>query len=811
MSSLLQDLRHAFRSLLHTPSLTIAAVLSLGLGIGANTTVFSWVQAVLLRPIPGAHDADALRVPTLETREGRPRSWSYPNYRDLRDRATSFEVIAQDDIAMSIAVNGQAERAYGALVSGNYFRVMGLQPALGRLLSEQDDRTPGGHPVAVISHAYWQRRFAGDVAIVGREVTINNVPMTIVGVAPEEFLGSFLGIATSAWVSMAMQPDVTGGNRLEARGSGWMQTMARLRPGVSDEQAQAEASAVLAQLAQEHPGSFDGWRIRTLQPWQANWGAPSVLAPILGVLSVVVGLVLLIACANVANLLLARAVGRRREIAVRLSLGANRWRVVRQLLTEAFMLAGAAGVVGLAIAYWTYGLLIAFAPPTDMPIDFGLKLDINTIAYAAVASLLTGIFFGLIPALQTSRADMIHAIKEEAGRGGSGGRSGQRLRSALVISQVAVCLVLLVGATLFVRSLQAAQHIDPGFEADGLLVASVDLVPNGYTADTGRQFHRRLIEALTSVPGLQSYALARQLPLGISGTSSMGVTVDGYTPRPDEEVNIVYNIAGPRYFETMKIPLAAGREFGSVDTRESARVLIINETMARRYWPGREALGGRVRLGKEDHTVIGIAKDIKYGQLNEAPMPYFYLALDQHFTSQAVLHVRSSATPATVLAAIRDVVRTLDPNLPVYDARTVEEHMRSAVFAQRMAANLLGVMGILAVILAAVGLYGVIAYAVSQRTQEMGIRLALGAAPRDLLNMVLRQGMVMTGIGLAIGLALALAATSFMQSLLPGITPRDPLTFVSVPIFLMVIAMIAALIPARRAGSVDPLIALRYE
>jgi predicted permease len=729
----------------------------------------------------------------------------------MRDRLTTLEVVGQDDLALSVAVNGQAERAYGAMVSGNYFRVMGLQPALGRLLSEQDDRTPSGHPVAVISHAYWQRRFAADPSIVGREVTINNVPMTIVGVAPADFLGSFLGIATAAWVPMAMQPDMTGSNRLEARGNGWMMAMTRLKPGVAEERAQAEAAAVLAQITQEHPGSFDGWRIQVLPPWRAKYGAPSVLAPILGVLSVVVGLVLLIACANVANLLLARAVGRRREVAVRLSLGANRWRLVRQLLTESFILSAAAGIVGIAVAYWTYGLLMAFAPPTDMPINFGLKLDTMSVGYAIVVSLVTGMLFGLVPSLQASRADTINAIKEEAGRSGSGGRSGHRLRNALVVAQVAVCLVLLVGATLFVRSLQAAQHINPGFDPTGLLIASVDLVPNGYTAETGRQFQRRLLESVSGLPGVDSFALARQVPLGIGGTSSTGITVDGYAPQRDEEVNIIYNIVGPRYFETMRIPIVSGREFSSADTREGTPALIVNETMARRYWPGRDALGGRVRIGKADHTVVGIVKDIKYGQLNEAPIPYMYLALDQTFTSNAVLHVRSAASADTLLSAIRDIVRTLDPNLPLFDARTLEEHMRTAVFAQRMGANLLGVMGILALLLAAVGLYGVIAYAVSQRTQEMGIRLALGAAPHDLLKMVLVQGVAITSVGLAIGLALALTATGFMRALLPGIAPRDPLTFVAVPAVLMIIALIAALIPARRAGAVDPVVALRYE
>jgi predicted permease len=810
VATFLQDLRYAFRSLAKTPSVTVAAILSLGLGIGANTTVFSWVQAVLLQPIPGAHAADSVFVVALETREGRPRSWSYPNYRDVQQRAQTFELLAQDDLALSVAVEGHAERAVGALVSGNYFQVLGVQPQLGRVLSEADDRTAGAHPVVVISHAYWQRRFAGDPAVVGRAVTINNVPMTIVGVAARDFLGSFLGVATAAWVPMAMQPVMTGGSRLEARENRWMNTIARLKPGVSQRQAQAEASTLLAQIAQEH-SVFNGWRARVVRPWQANWGAPAVLAPILGVLFVVVLLVLLIACANVANLLLARAVGRRREMAVRLSLGARRVRLIRQLLTESMLLSGLAGLVGIAIAYWTHGLLMRFAPPTDMPIDFGLSLDMTSVAFTAVASLLTGVCFGLAPAWQTSSPNTMHALKEEAGRGGSGGRTGSRLRNALVVAQVAVCLVLLVGATLFVRSLRAAQDLDPGFEPQQLLIASVDLIPNGYTADTGRQFHRRLLERLSAVPGVESYTLARQVPLGLGGTSSMSVAVDGYTPQPNEEVVIAYNVVGPRYFETMRIGLTAGREFLTTDAEHSPRVLIVNETMSRRYWPGRDPLGARVRIGKDEYQVIGIANDIKYSRINEAPQPHMYLSLAQSFSSTVAVHVRSAAAPGPVLEAVRDAVRALDANLPIFDARSMEEHMQSAVFAQRMGANLLGLMGLLAVILAGVGLYGVIAYAVSQRTQEMGIRLALGAAPADLLRLVLRQGLTLTSVGLALGLALAFAATGFMGALLPGIAPRDPITFVAVPLALVLIAVVASLIPARRAGAVDPVVALRYE
>ncbi|HXG90118.1 MAG TPA: ABC transporter permease [Vicinamibacterales bacterium] len=811
MHTLVQDLRHAWRSLIHTPTLTLAAVLSLGLGIGANTTVFTWVQSVLLRPIPGAQDPSTLYATTLETREGSDRSWSYPNYRDLRDRASLVDLFAQRDVPMSVSVDGRAERAYGALVTGNYFQVIGVQPLVGRLLSPQDDHTPGAHPVIVLSHAYWQRRFGGTPDIVGRQVTINNTPMTVIGVAAAPFVGTSLGLSAAAWVPMAMQPQLMGSTRLDNRGNGWMQTFARLKPGVAREQAQAELAAIIAQLGQAHPDVVGGFQIDVVRAWEANFGASSQLAPILAVLAVVVALVLLIACANAASLLLSRAVGRRREVAIRLSLGANRSRLVRQLLSEAMLVSLVAGSVGVLLAYWTSDVLMAFAPPTDMPISFGLGVDATTVGYAAVVSLVTGVLFGLAPAWQVSRPDTAHALKEEAGRGSSGGRTSHRLRSTLVVAQIAVCLVLLIGAGLFMRSLQAAYDLQPGFDPDGLLVASVDLFPNGYTPATGRQFHHRLTEAIAALPGVQSVALGRQVPLGLAGNSSMGVTVEGYVPRENEEVNIGYNAVGPRYFETMKIPMARGREFATQDTEQSPRVVIVNETMAARYWPGREAIGGRLRLGTEMYQVIGVAKNINYARLAEGPQTHIYLALEQNYISNVVLHVRTDAEPVSALATVRDTVRRLDTNLPLFDARSANEHMVAAFFAQKMGANLLGAMAVLAVILSAVGLYGVIAYAVSQRTHEMGIRLALGAAPADLLMMVLRQGLLLTGVGLAIGLVLAFVATGFMRSLLPGIAPRDPITFIGVPLLLTAIATVAALIPARRASSVDPLVALRYE
>jgi macrolide transport system ATP-binding/permease protein len=812
VSTIGSDLRYAIRSLLKSPGLSLAAILSLGLGIGANTTIFTWVQAVLFRPIPVAADPDRILIPAMTSREGRNRSWSYPNYRDFRDRSRLVDITGQDDLTLSIAVDNQAERAWGALVSGNYFDVLGLRPAVGRLFTADDDKTPGGHPVIVLSHAYWQRRFAGDSSIVGRQVSVNNTPMTVIGVAPEGFIGSFLGLASSAWMPMMMQSELTGGNRLEQRGNGWMNALVRLKPGVSRAQAQAEAESIMRQLENEYPDTNGGRRIRLVTTWEAPFGAPTVLAPILGVLSIVVALVLAIACANVANLLLSKAVGRRREVAIRLSMGASRWRVVRQLLTEALVLSTIAGIAGVVMARWTMNVIMAFVPPVDLPIDLGLRMDQTTLLFALAVSMLTGIVFGLAPAIQASNPETVNALKEQAGRG-SEARSGRRLRSSLVVAQVAVCLVLLVGATLFLRSLIAAQQLSPGFDPAGVATVSMDFFPSGYTGDRTVAIERRIVDAVEALPGVTSASFANRLALGLSGNSSIGVDVDGYTPQPNEEVVPNYTLVAPRHFETMRIPLREGREFLRSDTKDSPLVVVINETMARRYWPNRKALGGHIRFGRTAE-VIGIAADARYSSLSEPPTPQLYFPLAQNNVSTVSLLVRVSGDPARTLNGIRDAIRTLDPNLPLYNVRTLTEHMQTAVFAQRMAADLLGALGILALLLAAIGLYGVIAYAVSQRTQEMGIRLALGASPGALLAMIVGHGMRLTIVGLVIGLSLALAAfgsIGAVRTLLPGISPLDPMTFVAVPLILAVIAALAAWIPARRAGRVDPLTALRYE
>jgi len=467
----------------------------------------------------------------------------------------------------------------------------------------------------------------------------------------------------------------------------------------------------------------------------------------------------------------------------------------------------------VVMAYWTMDVIMAFAPPVDMPLDLGLRMDGTTLLFAVGVSAVTGVLFGLAPALQASSSQTINALKEE-GRSGSGGRTTGRLRNALVVSQVAVCLVLLVGATLFLRSFIAAQALSPGFDADRVVTASMDMFPSGYTGERYRDFQRRTLAAVQAVPGVQSAAFGSRLPLGFGGNNSTTVAIDGYTPRQNEEITINYSTVGARYFETMSIPVRAGREYNDTDTATSPRTIVINEAMARRYWPGGNAVGKIVRFGPNANEVIGIVADSKYSSINERPLPQLFIPMARSETSTLRLFVRTSGDPSPLVAEVRNAIRALDPALPVYDARTLSEHMQIAVFAQRMAANLLGAMGVLALVLAAIGLYGVMAYAVSQRTQELGIRLALGASPSSLLNMIVGQGMKLTIVGLVIGLSLALAAfgsIGAVRTLLPGISPLDPMTFIAVPALLAVIAFLATWVPARRAGRVDPLVALRVD
>ena len=804
------DFRYSLRMLLKNPGVTIAAVLSLALGIGANATIFTWVQAVLLTPLPGVPQADRMMVLAPSARDGSERSLSYPNFRDIRDRATTFAILGQDAQVLSISHEEHAERAFGMLVTGNFFAVVGAPPMLGRTFLPAEDRTLGAAPVIVLSHAYWQRRFGGDPAIVGKIIKVNSHPYTMVGVMRPEFIGTALGVAADVWVPMMQHAQLRpGGSRLEARGSSWMTAMVRLRPGVAVEQAKADLESIRAQLEREYPTN-EGWRLNLVPVWQSPWGAPMVLRPVLIVLAGVVTVLLLIACANVANLLLSKAVGRRREIAVRLSLGASRARIVRQLLIESTMLSLLGGAVAVVVASWSAGLLMAFVPPVDVPIELGLRVNGSVLLFTFGVSLLTGFVFGLAPALHASRPQLTQALREESGRA-SAGSTRQRLRHSLVVAQVALCLILLIGAGLFLQSLRRGQQLETGFDPDNVVLAGFDVFPVGYDRTRGTAFFARVLERVRALPGAEGAALARTVPLGFSGHPSTGIDVEGYQPRKDEDVVIAYNEVSDGYFETMRIPIVAGRSFTLHDLADAPPVVIINEAMAKRYWAGEDPVGRFVRRDKDRLQVVGIAKDGKYRSLTESPRPFIYFPLPQSYRSAVRLHVRTATDASSTIESIRQALRELDLGLPVTETVTMRDHLDEAVFAQRIGATMLAIFGALALTLAAVGLYSVMSYAVSQRTREMGVRLALGASPGELRRMVVTSGMRVAAIGLIIGVAGAAGVSQLLTSLLNGVSPTDPITFAIVLSTLAAVAFVAAWIPARRASSVDPIVALRYE
>ena len=813
MGAFWQDIKYGVRTLRNNPGFTIVAVLTLALGIGANTTIFSWVNAVMLNPIPGVEDSSSVMEVTFKTSEGRTVSFSYLNYEDVRDRATTLDgLIVHSLRPMSmVRENGGAERIMGSLVSGNMFDVLGVRPIAGRTFLPEEDKVPGRNPVAVISYGLWQRSFGGDPEVTGTQISINNHPFTIIGVAPEEFQGPQTAIEVAAYVPMMMQHElVPGGDRLQRRGNGWMQAKAKLKPGVSLEQARAEMSNIATQLAEEYPNTNEGRGLAINPLWNSPNGAQSVLTPVLFILMGVVGLVLLIACANVANLLLARATSRRKEIAIRLSLGAGRMRLIRQLLTENVILALLGGLFAAVAAFWTSNLLTTLIPSVNIPLKIETDVDFTVLGFTLGLSILTGVFFGLMPALQTSRAELVGALNDESGRS-SGSRSTGRLRNTLVVAQVSLSLVLLISAGLFVRTLQEAQSLKPGFNPDGVLLSSVDLFPNGYNREDGHNFFRQLLEGIRTLPGVESAALGRHVPMSLIGSSDTSFRVDGYEPGPNERVWAYHNHVTPDYFGTMKIPLLRGRGFTMDDTDEQADVIIIGERLAKQYFRGQDPIGKKIHFRTSHPTIVGVVGDVTVQFVNEDPVRIMYFPVFQSDRSGMTVHVRTSGDPTQLSSAVRKEVRRLDASLPVFSVQTLRETIAISSIQQRIAGSMMGAFGLLALALASVGIYGVLAYAVSQRTHEIGIRMALGAQRGDILKLVLRQGAWLVGAGTVIGLAGAYGLTNLISSLLFGVSPHDPLTFAAVPLLLAAVALLACYVPARRATKVDPMVALRYE
>jgi macrolide transport system ATP-binding/permease protein len=810
VETLWQDLRFAARQLRQSPGFAIVALLSLALGIGANAAIFGLISTMLLRPLPIAQPEQVFAIHQGKQKDpSYSQSMSYPNYKDIRDRNTVLAGMAVYRFdPMSLSHNGNNERVWGYLVSGNYFDVLGVQALLGRTFTADEDRTPNSRPVVVLSHGCWRRRFGAEQGVVGSTVKINGRDFTVIGVAPPQFTGTESVFTPEFWVPSMMQEWIESHSGLEERGDGQWLPFGRLHTGVTLGQARAQLNAVAQQLGRENPGTDEGMALSLTPPGLIDPNVRGAVIAFSGALMLTVLLVLLLACTNLASLLLARVTQRRKEIAVRMAIGATRFRLARQLLTESIMLSVIGAAFGLAIGYALMEVTKASLPRTDFALTLDLRMDWRVVSFVASLAVLTGIGFGLVPTLHASRPDVVSTLKEDA----AGGRRRAWLRSALVVMQVALSFVLLITAGLTVRSLQHAQRLGPGFDPKHALTMAVDLGLQGYDQEEGENFYRQLTERVRALPGVQAAGLIRSLPLGLESSSTSVYPEGRPEPRAQEMPSALYENLSPGYFSAMGIPLVGGRDFAESDTARSARVALVNETLAQRFWPGENAVGRNLysgNSGKTPLTVIGVAKNGKYQSLGEIPPMVIYYPLSQVYASTAALVVRTSIDPKSAIASVRSEVQRMDPLLPVYDAKTLKEHMRLPLFPLDAGAVAVGSFALLAMILAAIGIYGVMAYSVGQRTQEIGIRMALGARAIDVCRLVLKQGVIITTVGMVLGMIGAMGVSGVIGSLLYGVSATDPRTFLFISLLLAAVALAACFLPARRATEVDPVIAIR--
>lgn len=814
MGDLIRDLKYSVRMLVKSPVFTVAAVTTLALGIGLNAATYSAVSGLLLRPVSGAENPDDLVQLYREWPGIEFGSNSVPHYQDLRDRTPDvFENLALWGFApMSLSGGERSERIIGMVVSANFFQTFGSRPALGRaFVPGVEDRDPGAHPVAVIGHGFWEARFGGDPQVVGSTITLNGRPFEIVGVADPDFEGPVNFASVPVYVPLMMHGTIAPGSELLVqRGSNSMNVVGRLREGVGLARAEEQLDAVLTQLAEEFPTSYEG-QLGTRIVRSSEAGLHPSFGPaqkgMSAVMMVVVGLLLLIACVNVANLFLARARDRRREMGVRLSLGAGRGRIVRQLLTESLMFSVLAGLAGLGLARLATHLLSNVRPPIDGPWAMDVAIDGSVLWFTFAISVAAGLVFGMAPALQAARPETVSAIK-----GAASDRAGRsRMSGALVVVQMALSLLLLISSGLFLRSLQGAMQIDPGFEAPASLVmASLDPGLQGYDEPETEAFFERLLEALEGTPEVSRASLVFSAPLGL-GSSDRGVAIPGYEFAEGERNSLFYTFVSEGYFETMGIDVVAGRAIERSDDAAGAPVVVVNQRFADRFWPGESAIGRIVETAGAAREVVGVVETGKYNSLGEPPAEFMYLSHHERFNADMTIVARASADPRAALRVIQQLVRQADPDMPLYDVRTMEDHMGVALLPARLGGSVLGLFGLLGLTLASVGIYGVMAYSVSQRRRELGIRVALGADRRSVVRLVLAEGMRLALVGTAIGLAAALAAARLVRGLLYDVSPMDPIAFTAVPLLLIGVSALAVYLPARRASRVDPMRALKAD
>jgi predicted permease len=814
MQTFLQDLRFGFRMLRRNPGFSILAILCLTLGIGTNAAVLSWIEGILIRPYPVVAHQDRMFALNATTRgETGYTGLSYPEFLDYEKNSTLFESFIVDKITgTTLSVGDRAERASGAVVSANYFDALGVRPILGRGFRPEEGEGRNAHPVTVIGYRTWKDRYGGDPNIIGRTQYLNGVQHTIIGVAPEKFHGTFIGYSFSFWVPVSMQEtfDSTG-YKLEDRSARWIEGYAFLKPGVTRQQADAELHAISQRLAKDYPETNGGHDLSLSPLWRTPFNQAGNMTSTLAITMAVAFFVLLIACANVSNLLLARSLLRRHEMTMRLALGAGRRRLIKQLFTEGLLLALIAAVGGIVVAYWCRNALaLSFpSPAAGIVIDLPGQIDWRVLVVSVAICVGATILFALMPAIQASNVDLSGALKTEGG-GVVGSSSRSHLRSGLVLVQVSLSFVLLASTGLLLQSLQRMQNTSPGFSTD-VIVSGADLFSAGYNLERAKAFDTQLLDRVREISGVESATLTRLIPFSYGDFSTASLAIDGYQPAPDEQLNSSYLEVAEDYFKTLGIPMVAGREFQRTDDENAVPVAIINETMAAKYWPGKDPLGQRLKVKDRWLQIVGVAKKVNYESKLELTRTFFYVPVRQNFFGSNNLLIRTRETPGAIRNALAREVHALDPNLAPTTPFRVAEQVDRKGYTQRLAATLIAIFGAMALFLAAIGLYAVTSYSVSQATRELGMRMALGAGAWDILRLVLSRGLRLTIAGIALGGVGALLLTRLMGNLLYKVSSHDPLAFGFALAVITIASLAACFLPARRAIRIDPAQILREQ
>src|SRR5215831_6940550 len=816
MTNFLQDLRYAMRSFRNRPTFAAVAILTMTVGIGANTTIFSWLRSLVLNPFPGASEPERIVAIENTAPDGEPITTSYLDFRDFRDNLHVVNsVAAYRAYLFSVGESPNVERSWGEMASAGIFDMFGLNPAAGRFFSlDERNDAQNSHAVVVISYGYWKSHYSLDPSAVGRTLRVNQTPLTIIGVAPEEFHGSYAGLDFDFWVPLTMygQMTHTGTWMLNDRNTRNFSLLTRLAPGANIEQARSEVQSLARRMAEQDADSNLGIGATVLPVSQSHFGTQAMLVTPVAILMGSGGVVLLIVCANLANLLLARATGRQQEFSIRLALGARPGRLMTQLLSETFLMALIASAFGLALAKWLGVVFRWFLPAVAWSVMVAPPLDQRVFSFTAALALMVTLLAGFLPALHSSRANLSDALKQ-GGRSGMSSMHALRWRGLMVISEVALAVVAMVGAALFLRSFERSRVMDPGFSPEGVGLARFDFSTTGYNAQQTDNFCRRLRERLEQQHAVTAVSYDDSVPLGFYGGNWETLEVEGYVPGPNENMKIYRDLVSPGFFDSMKIHLVDGRDFDLHDDPTAPKVMIVNQEFVRRFLPNRNVIGHKVHGWGEWFTIIGIAKDSKYRRVTENPQPYFYIPIRQIFRPEYGLtfHVRTSGSVNEAITAVGREAAGIDPAVTIFDAQPMTEYVSSSLYGAKISASLLTLLSGIGLLLAAMGLYGVMAYSVAQRTPEFGVRIAMGAKPRDIVRLILRESGTLTISGMIAGLILAALAARVVANAMYGISPLDPLTYGAVGIVLVAVGVAASYIPARRAAKVDPIVALRYE